>query len=69
MAKKDKTKVKSSTIKMSKLWKTILANARINGTDNGLKSIIVDIHESAGAAKIDLDKRWTRGAKKDASGE
>jgi hypothetical protein len=65
MSKKDKSKVRNSTIKMSKQWKTILANARINGTDAGLKAIIVDIHESAGVAKVDLDKRWSRGAKKE----
>lgn len=65
MAKKEKGN-KASTIKMSKQWKTILANARRNGIDAGLKSIIVDIHASASTAKVDLDKRWSRGAKKEA---
>ena len=65
MAKKEKSN-KVSTIKMSKQWKTILANARRKGNADGLKNIIVDIHESAGVAKVDLDKRWSRGAKKEA---
>lgn len=63
MAKNEKTK--TSTVKMSKQWKTILAHARRTGQAAGLKSIIVDILQSASGAKIDLDKRWTRGAKKE----
>lgn len=66
MAKKEKSN-KASTIKMSKQWKTLLAHSRRRGEADGLKNIIVDIHTSAGVAKVDLDKRWTRGAKKEAN--